>query len=339
MVNFKIEPEQPVFLVGSERSGSTLLRLMLDHHPEIAWCSEFEYAVEYLEEQDEWPELNKYYEMLETNRIFLSHKFTIDKTLDYKELVKSFLHQRAKQEAKPIVGASCHRKFDKLLRIWENAKFIHLVRDPRDVAKSTIKMGWAGNVWTALDRWLHAEETWDKLDKSLPQERKLEIKYYDLITSTEKTLGKICQFIGVDYNPKMLDYIELTAYDLPNSEFLNQWKKNSTDWEIQLVECRVGNFLEKREFTHSGLPSLEISPMTIQLLKLQSWYFCLMFRINRFGLRLTVLEFLARKFGLKSWQKTLHQKINIITNAHCKFDGTPEIIEAVQKVKPANSEM
>ncbi|MGL5077751.1 MAG: sulfotransferase, partial [Waterburya sp.] len=37
--------KQPIFLVGAERSGTTLLRLMLDNHPQLAWCYEFEYAV------------------------------------------------------------------------------------------------------------------------------------------------------------------------------------------------------------------------------------------------------------------------------------------------------
>ena len=35
----------PVFLVGSERSGTTLLRLMLDHHPAIAFDKEADYMV------------------------------------------------------------------------------------------------------------------------------------------------------------------------------------------------------------------------------------------------------------------------------------------------------
>lgn len=38
--------EKPIFLVGAERSGTTVLRLMLDHHPQIAWCNEFEYVVD-----------------------------------------------------------------------------------------------------------------------------------------------------------------------------------------------------------------------------------------------------------------------------------------------------
>ena len=36
---------RPIFLVGAERSGTTLLRLMLDHHPNIAFHSEFAFAI------------------------------------------------------------------------------------------------------------------------------------------------------------------------------------------------------------------------------------------------------------------------------------------------------
>ncbi|MEL7520985.1 MAG: sulfotransferase, partial [Cyanobacteria bacterium J06553_1] len=48
---------QPIFLVGAERSGTTLLRIMLDHHPQQAWCHEFEYAVDLLDESGGFPPL------------------------------------------------------------------------------------------------------------------------------------------------------------------------------------------------------------------------------------------------------------------------------------------
>ncbi|MEP0844220.1 MAG: sulfotransferase, partial [Phycisphaerae bacterium] len=61
--------KDPVFLVGAERSGTTLARLMLDHHPRIAWLNEFEYAVDLIGPQG-WPDVNAYCDYLETNRIF-----------------------------------------------------------------------------------------------------------------------------------------------------------------------------------------------------------------------------------------------------------------------------
>jgi hypothetical protein len=56
-----------------------------------------------------------------------------------------------------------HRHYDRLLRLWPEARFIHLVRDPRDVASSCIGMGWAGNVWTGVTRWIEAERLWDEV--------------------------------------------------------------------------------------------------------------------------------------------------------------------------------
>jgi|GEM_PF-5624238 len=48
---------EPIFLVGSERSGTTVLRLMLAHHPQIAWCQEFEYAVDRVSDDGNFPNL------------------------------------------------------------------------------------------------------------------------------------------------------------------------------------------------------------------------------------------------------------------------------------------
>src|SRR5262249_42031140 len=61
----------PLFLVGAERSGTTLLRLMLDGHPDLAWNEEFEYAVDLLPEEGGFPDLEDYYPFLKTNRVFL----------------------------------------------------------------------------------------------------------------------------------------------------------------------------------------------------------------------------------------------------------------------------
>lgn len=51
--------EKPVFLVGAERSGKTLLRLMLEHHPDISWLNEFEYSVDLVSDQGEYPSLSE----------------------------------------------------------------------------------------------------------------------------------------------------------------------------------------------------------------------------------------------------------------------------------------
>src|SRR6185369_10561789 len=94
--------------------------------------------------------------------------FTVDRSLSYPQLIDSFLQQQRARSNKPLVGATVHRHFDRLLRIWPVARFVHLVRDGRDVARSVIEMGWAGNLWTGCDRWIDAEQLWAKFSQMLP---------------------------------------------------------------------------------------------------------------------------------------------------------------------------
>lgn len=162
---------KPIFLVGAERSGTTVLRLMLDHHPDIAWCYEFEYAVDKISNEGDFPSLNEYYKWLEAHRIFQDTGFIIDPGLSYPQLINSFLGQKQEQARKPIIGATVHRHFDRLLYIFPDARFIHLIRDARDVARSCIGMGWAGNVYMGVERWIEAELLWAKLSQNLSSER------------------------------------------------------------------------------------------------------------------------------------------------------------------------
>ena len=309
---------EPIFLVGAERSGTTVLRLMLDHHPKIAWCSEFEYAVDKISESGELPQLDEYYQWLETNGIFQDSGFTIDRSLSYSQLVNSFLVQKRDHAGKPIVGAAVHRHFDRLLQIWPHARFIHLVRDGRDVARSSIGMGWAGNVWTGLERWIDAEKIWTQINSIIPAERQIEVKYETLICEPIETLKKICEFIGTSYDPAMFGYTETTRYDLPDPKLIQQWRRKLSDYEIQLVESRIGTMLQERGYELSGLPHLTVTPVMEQQLKLQDWWARVQFRLQRYGLALFLADYLSRKLNLTQWQKSVKVKMYDTNRAYFK---------------------
>lgn len=309
---------EPIFLVGAERSGTTMLRLMLSHHPQIAWCNEFEYSVDLIPDTQGFPNLNQYYDWLETHRIFRRTGFQIDQSLDYPQLINSFLYQKKEKTNKPIVGATVHRHFDKLLKIWPNARFIHIVRDPRDVARSCIGMGWAGNVWTGVERWIEAEQLWEKLTLEVPEERRLEIQYETLIEEPVQTLKPICEFIGVSFDEAMLHYSKTTTFSYPDPKLIYQWRKKMSDREIQLVELQTGKLLETRGYQTSGLPTLKMTPILQQQLQLHDWWQRWQFRVNRYGWPLWIADYLVRRFHLKSWQKYLQLHINAIDQTYLK---------------------
>lgn len=301
--------ERPVFLVGAERSGTTLLRLMLDAHPDIVWQSEFEFAVDCIGDNGQWPILEEYYLWLKKNRVFLDTKFSIDNSLDYPALVKSFLMQKLGERPGKIVGATCHRHYEKLRLIWPDARFIHIVRDPRDVAKSNIGMGWAGNVWYGVDRWLEAEKSWNKLSRELNDSMKMEICYEDLICSPEPVLRNLSQFLGVGYSDEMMSYSNTSTYSQPDESLVFQWKQKQSPRQIQLVELKVGNALVDKGYEMSQFPAIKVSSYEKNKLYLQNAFVRRRDRIKKFGFFLVTCNYFARALKLESLEMWTLDKI------------------------------
>jgi FkbM family methyltransferase len=124
-----------------------------------------------------------------------------------------------------------------LNKIFPRAKFIHVIRDGRDVAISFARTPWWSNeVLENLRRW-EREATVILRDSSeiLTSNQVMLIRYEDLVHCTEKTLRDACVFLGVIFEPSMLDssiYISYESYQKDkngkiSSEALRRWKRNS----------------------------------------------------------------------------------------------------------------
>jgi hypothetical protein len=303
--------KQPVFLVGSERSGTTLLRLMLDAHSQIAFNGEFDYALAALEYENP----AEYHQYLQYDRMFNQSGFVIDKSLNCRQLVDSFLRQ--KQSTKKYIGATVHHDFAKLIQLYPDARFIHIVRDPRDVANSVVKMGWAGHVYYGCQRWLDAEAQWDNLQPALTSEQYIEISYEQLILNTKTTLTDIVEFLGTEYEKQMLDYPKYTSYKLPNPELVFQWLDKFDSREIAIIETRIGkDKLRERDYPwcHDHL---------MEFTQLDLWWFAIVnklkmtqFRLQRFGGFLLGKYWLSRRLKLIKWQQQLKLQIHKIENQY-----------------------
>ena len=312
---------QPIFLVGADRSGTTVTRLMLSHHPQLALLSEFSYAVEICSDAGELPSLNQYYEHLESHRIFQYHQFKIDQNFSYTELVNSFLLQHQQREKKPLIGATVHLHFDRLTELWPDARFIHLVRDGRDVARSWIGMGWGGTVWNGLNGWMEAEMAWERLKPKITPEQWIEIHYEDLIASPSEALTKVCEFIGVQFEQSMFDYAETFPYDRPNPDLIQQWRhKLSTD-EIQMIEAHAADLLVARGYELSGLPLIKLNALTRKQIQLKDWWGRFQARRECYGLGRLIANSTSKILNLKSWQKQIRQEMNQIEQSVIDTDS------------------
>lgn len=304
--------ERPVFLVGAERSGTTVFRLMLDHHPSIAVCSEFEYVVDPLVGRDDLPPTEAFRERLKKNWIFRNHAFEIDESLDYPALCRSFLRQtndeKCSGQAKVIIPV-VHRHYDELPRLWPNARYIHIVRDPRDVARSAIGMGWAGNVWYGAEKWIEAEQAWDRLRGVVADDAWLEVKNETLICQTQATLERVCAFAGVEFDPSMMKYHENTSYTPPDPSLTQQWKRKLSQDQVSLVEARVGDLLTARGYELSGFPVVLPSSVRQASLAAGNKWRRLLHRRRMLGTGLFLSDILSRLLHLRVWRRKIEPRL------------------------------
>ena len=208
------------FIVGATRSGTTLLRLMLDAHPEMAIPSETHFI----------PDLIKAYRLESASperlcEVVTSHRRWGDFHLDGAELLerlrsidpinpgdatRAFFELYAEREGKSRWGDKTPgyvREMHRIESVLPEARFIHLVRDGRDVALSVLSMNWGpSTVPEAAFRWkkriLRAREQAPRIGHYV------EIRYEDLVRNTEDTLRRICEFIDLPYDEAMLRYHE-----------------------------------------------------------------------------------------------------------------------------------
>lgn len=95
---------------------------------------------------------------------------------------------------------------DDLYQAYPHATIIHMIRDPRDryaVARSRAARG-RGGIGPATARWRHSAELAHRNLRRHPG-RYLVIRFEDLVLETDKTLRMICEFVGEDYEPGMIE--------------------------------------------------------------------------------------------------------------------------------------
>lgn len=309
---------EPTFLVGAEQSGSTLLRLMLDSHPEVAFAEQIDCLIEAIGADGSLPSLSDFKIHLTNYPAFVHSGFDLDESVDFAEAVNRFLQGRQISKGASTVGATVHRHFVRALTLWPEARFIHLLRDPRDVGPARMAEGLAGNIWHALDRWVQTEDEWATLSRIVPADRLMTVRFEDLISDHDSTLTSVCRFLGVDYTSQMLRYTQDTDYQEPCHRLAGDWRDTLTEREVRLAEARVGRRLTEAGFQPSGLPPLTVTDRDLRRLQRTDRVGRAVRRVGSYGVRLTVADIAARRVGTESMQESLRVQFEQVEEASRK---------------------
>lgn len=210
------------------------------------------------------------------------------------------------------------KHFDRLRHIWSDARFIHIIRDGRDVARSCVAIGWAGNTWGGADRWMTAETLWDELQPKLSTADYCEIHYEDLIREPRKVMKGICDFIGIEFDEEMFSYAEKSTYDLPDPKLVYQWKAKASDEETRITEAKIGEMLARRGYELSGLPKLEVDATLARRLEKANVRGRRRFRINRYGFMLLAMENLTRRLPFRPFHSLVFRRMAEIDRQYIK---------------------
>lgn len=232
--------DDPFFVVGTGRCGSTLLQSMLMSHPEVRMPPETQYFEQLdpvrLGFTDPIPpgEAGAYLDraLTERARMFLG---AADGAVGaYADAVRGgLLHARDQflwicdRLSEETPGRRLGEKtpqhwmfIDRITGIFPDARFVHLVRDPRDVVAGLLEMDWwnTGSARKTARHWRRTVEAAERARRTHGGDRHTIVRYEDLIVEPEPVLRALCDFLGLDFSDSMLDHRASAQRAFPRSE-------------------------------------------------------------------------------------------------------------------------
>ncbi len=318
MVKTQIKCDNPIFIVGCPRSGTTILASILNRHSKIASATETHFFNFVSKNNYDWKhfDLSTFKSLLEESRISdftnlikveedtLVQKF-IDSTSDksqstleiddfYKKqvfdiLMNTLLEKRNKTRFCEKTPQHLHNVAE-ILKLYPQAKFIHLIRDGRDTVNSLLKMPWRPDGLVNNARfWIQYIRLGQELNKqmaTLPGNL-LTMKYEELLNEPNSSLQKICEFIGEKFEPQMLQESQADVEIF--SPWESSWKHKSKQdldssrigaWskELSIDDQVILNYLLQKPLRELNyiVPELKLSPS--QKIKIACEYLTLAWR-------------------------------------------------------------
>ncbi len=220
--------KQLFFITGRGRSGTWLLQTILDTHPEICVAPEALFVIHLYRKYrkvNNWTSAKKqafvrdlllekkmadWWQTKPESALQLLEKYPIE--TDFSSLCKAIYYEYANRQNK----ATAHLLGDKnpeyslhiptLARLFPEARFIHIARDPRANVLSYQKVSFdVSNVAALAYRWKLYNQDIQALQEEFPN-RIFVLKYENLLTNTEATLKEVCVFLQIEFTPELLNF-------------------------------------------------------------------------------------------------------------------------------------
>jgi len=272
-----------VFIVGCPRSGTTLVQRMVNAHPDITITPESHWIPRlYAKAWALTPEgsvkpklIRRLLSHLKFARLKISPeeiaKLTGNgKPITYGDLVSLIFDLYGKRQGKSLVGDKTPdyvRSIEALHCLWPNARFVHVIRDGRDVSlsmmdwpKSRPKPGdfatWREDrVSTAAVWWELNVRLGQRAGRSIGDKLYYEVRYESLVNRPAEEGAALCKFLGVPYIDAMLRFHEVrAAFDpglearrahLPVTPGLRDWSVQMPTQDSERFEAAAGGLLDE----------------------------------------------------------------------------------------------
>jgi len=220
----------PIFIVGTQRSGTTLLTRILSTHPKLFIQNELPLDTIFVNNADKGQIINN----IESHFV-ARYKNTINEFIISKDL--TFWGLKDPQLTEHL---------NSLELFSPDSKFIIIVRDPRGVVNSYIENKWGlgTNSYTGALRWVaEVKQQIDFCERF--SENTILLRFEDLIDDLVGSLQLICEHLGVVYDNDMLNYYKKKFEYAPNKQNLNTTKAPNTalkyKWKTHLSSKQLND--------------------------------------------------------------------------------------------------
>lgn len=268
------------FVVGSGRSGTTLLRSMLNAHPELAIPRESHFLIDLAANRSTYEgaeglRLSPFISRLR-NDPWLSVWDLRPEVMeggvaaaaprDLPSAIRALYETYARAHGKKLYGdktPSYVMHMTTLSGLFPEARFVHLIRDGRDVALSFLEARFGPTtVEEAALHWRQRVARGRAGGRRIGPARYRELRYEDLVAEPEASLREVCRFLDLPFRGEMLQY-QNRMDDFSRGAALPQHHANlsrpptsTRSWRREMSSSQVSRFelLAGKELESAGYP-------------------------------------------------------------------------------------